>query len=191
MSAMSLTIVANDKNGLSIRRIRDDEDDHALLLRWLSTPHVAEWWNPERVALNLESVKTDYPSETRPDDPTTNSIIEVAGRPIGFVQFYPWDAYQTEMREIGFDLPPGYWGVDIFIGEPDQLNRGVGSRVVSLLRRYLVEERGATGVALVVAQDNVRAQRAYEKAELVRKREVLDIDTRDGKRIPSYLMASP
>jgi aminoglycoside 6'-N-acetyltransferase len=191
MSAMSLTIVANDKNGLSIRRIRDDEDDHALLLRWLGTPHVAEWWNPERVALNLESVKTDYPSETRPDDPTTNSIIEVAGRPIGFVQFYPWDAYQTEMREIGFDLPPGYWGVDIFIGEPDQLNRGVGSRVVSLLRRYLVEERGATGVALVVAQDNVRAQRAYEKAELVRKREVLDIDTRDGKRIPSYLMASP
>jgi aminoglycoside 6'-N-acetyltransferase len=191
MSAMSLTIVANDKNGLSIRRIRDDEDDHALLLRWLGTPHVAEWWNPERVALNLESVKTDYPSETRPDDPTTNSIIEVAGRPIGFVQFYPWDAYQTEMREIGFDLPPGYWGVDIFIGEPDQLNRGVGSRVVSLLRRYLVEERGATGVALVVAQDNVRAQRAYEKAGLVRKREVLDIDTRDGKRIPSYLMASP
>jgi aminoglycoside 6'-N-acetyltransferase len=191
MSAMSVSIVANDNRGLSIRRIRADKDDHALLLRWLNTPHVAEWWNPERVALNLESVETDYPSETRPDDPTTNCIIELGRRPIGFVQFHPWDAYQTEMREIGFDLPTGYWGVDIFIGEPDQLNRGVGSRVVSLLRRHLVEEQGATGVALVVAQDNVRAQRAYEKAGLVRKREVLDTDTRDGKRIPSYLMAAP
>ena len=188
---MSTSMVADDNQGLSIRRIRDDENDHALLLRWLNTPHVAEWWNPERLALNLESVKTDYPSETRPDDPTTNCIIEVGRRPIGFVQFHPWDAYRAEMREIGFDLPTGYWGIDIFIGEADHLNRGVGSRVVSLLRRYLVEERGATGVALVVAQDNVRAQRAYEKAGLHRKREVLDTDTRDGKRIPSYLMASP
>ena len=184
-------MVADDNQGLSIRRIRDDGNDHALLLRWLKTPHVAEWWNPERLALNLESVKTDYPSETRPDDPTTNCIIEVGRRPIGFVQFHPWDAYRAEMREIGFDLPTGYWGIDIFIGEADHLNRGVGSQIVSLLRRYLVEERGASGLALVVAHDNVRAQRAYEKAGLHRKREVLDTDTRDGKRIPSYLMASP
>jgi ribosomal protein S18 acetylase RimI-like enzyme len=62
---------------------------------------------------------------------------------------------------------------------------------VSLIHRYLVEQRGAAGVALVVARDNVRAQRAYEKAGLVRISEVLDTDTRAGQRIPSYLMAYP
>jgi RimJ/RimL family protein N-acetyltransferase len=95
------------------------------------------------------------------------------------------------MHEIGFELPAGYWGVDIFIGERDHLDRGIGSRAVSLICRYLIEERRAIGVALVVARDNVRAQRAYEKAGLVRICEVLDTDTREGQRIPSYLMASP
>ena len=122
---------------------------------------------------------------------STACIIEVARRPIGYIQFYAWDAEEAEMREMGFDLPSGYWGVDILIGELDQLNGGLGSRAVSLMRRYLIEERSAAGIALVVARDNVRAQRAYEKAGLVRVGEVLDIDTRDGQRIPSYLMATP
>jgi RimJ/RimL family protein N-acetyltransferase len=105
--------------------------------------------------------------------------------------YYPWAAYEAEMREIAFELPAGYWGVDIFIGERDHIDRGFGSQAVSLVYRYLIEARRASGVALVVARDNVRAQRAYEKAGLVRVSEVLDTDTRDGQRIPSYLMASP
>ena len=183
--------VADDDKGLSIRRMRDDTYDYALMLRWLTAPHVAEWWNPERKALDLEAVTAEYGPQTRAEDPSTACIIEVARQPIGYIQFYAWDAEEAEMREMGFDLPSGYWGVDILIGELDQLNGGLGSRAVSLMRRYLIEERSAAGIALVVARDNVRAQRAYEKAGLVRVREVLDIDTRDGQRIPSYLMATP
>jgi aminoglycoside 6'-N-acetyltransferase len=184
-------IVAQDNKGLAIRRMRDATDDYALMLRWLSTPEVAEWWNPERLALTLNGIIAEYGPQTRSEDPSTACIIELSGRPIGYIQFYAWDTEPGEMREMGIDLPTGYWAIDIFIGEPDHLNRGFGSRAVSLMRRYLMEERDAAGVALVVARDNVRAQRAYERAGLVRKREVLDTDTRDGKRIPSYLMASP
>jgi aminoglycoside 6'-N-acetyltransferase len=183
--------IVTDGKLLSIRRMRDESDEYALMLRWLTSPQVAEWWNPERIALTLDGIAAEYGPQTRSEDPSTACIIELAGRPIGYVQFYPWDADEAEMREMGFDLPTGYWAIDIFIGEPDHLNRGFGSRAVSLMCRYLTQERGATGVALVVAKGNVRAQRAYEKAGLVRKHEVLDTDTRDGKRIPSYLMASP
>lgn len=171
--------------------MRDETDDYALMLRWLCSPEVARWWNPERVALTLDGIIAEYGPQTRSEDPSTACLIELSGRPIGYIQFYPWDAEEPEMREMGFDLPAEYWGIDILIGEPDHLNRGFGSRAVSLISRYLVEQRGAAGVALVVARDNVRAQRAYERAGLVRKREVLDTDTRDGKRIPSYLMAAP
>jgi aminoglycoside 6'-N-acetyltransferase len=151
---------------------------------------VAEWWDSAQTELGLDGVIAKYRSRTGSEDPTTACIIEVAGLPVGYIQFYPWAAYNDEMREIGFDLPAGYWGVDIFIGELDHLDRGFGSQAVSLTYRYLVEERGAAGVALVVARDNLRAQRAYEKAGLVRVSEVLDTDTRAGQRIPSYLMAS-
>jgi RimJ/RimL family protein N-acetyltransferase len=184
-------IVADDNTRLAIRLMRDDEDDYGLMLRWLSSPHVAEWWNPQRRRLDQDAILAEYRPLTRAEDSSTACIIELSGRPIGYIQFYPWDPEAAEMRELGFDLPAGYWGIDIFIGEPDHINRGLGSQAVALIRRYLVEERGATGIALAVAADNVRAQRAYEKAGLVRKQDVLDTDTRDGKRIPSYLMASP
>lgn len=184
-------ILADDGKGLSIRRMRDQTDDYALMLRWLSMPEVAEWWNPERMALTLDGIIAEYGPQTRSEDSSTACIIELSGRPIGYIQFYPWDAEEAAMREMGVDLPTGYWGIDILIGEPDHLSRGFGSRAVSLLSHYLVEQRGAAGVALVVARDNVRAQRAYERAGLVRKSEVLDTDTRNGKRIPSYLMATP
>lgn len=184
-------IVAENNQGLSIRLMRDDADDYSLILRWLTSPHVAEWWNPERESLDLNATVAKYWPLTRSEDSSTACIIQVSARPIGYIQFYPWAAEAAEMREMGFDLPAGYWGIDIFIGEADHVNRGFGSQAVSLICRYLSEERGATGIALAVARENVRAQRAYEKAGLVRKQEVLDTDTRDGKRIPSYLMASP
>jgi aminoglycoside 6'-N-acetyltransferase len=178
-------------NGITIRRMRDNVADYGLLVRWRRAPHVAEWWDTAQTELGLDGVIAKYRSRTRSEDPTTACIIEVAGFPIGYLQFYPWAAYESETREIGFELPLGYWGVDIFIGERDHLDRGFGSQAVSLVYRYLVDQRGAVGVALVVARDNLRAQRAYEKAGLARISEVLDTDTRAGQRIPSYLMASP
>ena len=177
--------------GLTIRRMRDDPDDYALLLRWRSAPHVAEWWDTAQTDLGLDGVIAKYRPRTGSESPTTACIIEVSGLPVGYIQFYPWAAYETEMREIGFELPSGYWGLDIFIGERGHLDRGFGSQAVSLVYRYLIEQRGAVGVALVVARDNRRAQRAYAKAGLLRISEVLDTDTRAGQRIPSYVMASP
>jgi aminoglycoside 6'-N-acetyltransferase len=183
--------VLAEGDGVTIRRLRDDLDDYAALVRWRSAPHVAEWWDTAQTELGLDGVIAKYRSRTTSQDPTTACIIEFADIPVGYIQFYPWAANEAEMREIGFELPVGYWGVDIFIGERDYLNRGIGSQAVSLVCRYLMEQRGAVGVALVVARDNLRAQRAYEKAGLVRISEVLDTDTRAGQRIPSYLMASP
>jgi aminoglycoside 6'-N-acetyltransferase len=183
--------VVAEGNGLTIRRMRNEVDDYGLLLRWRSAPHVAEWWDTAQTELGLDGVSAKYRSRTGSSDPTVACIIEFASLPIGYIQYYPWAAYEAEMREIGFELPAGYWGVDIFIGERDHIDRGFGSQAVSVVYRYLIEERRASGVALVVARDNVRAQRAYEKAGLVRVSEVLDTDTRGGQRIPSYLMALP
>jgi aminoglycoside 6'-N-acetyltransferase len=174
--------VLAEAKGVTIRLMRDDLDDYRLLLRWRRAAHVAEWWDTAQTDLGLDGIVAKYRPRTRSEDPTTACIIEAAGLSVGYIQFYPWDAYEAETRQIGFELPLGYWGVDIFIG---------GSQAVSLVYRYLIEEHSAAGVALVVARDNIRAQRAYEKAGLVRVSEVLDTDTRAGQRIPSYLMASP
>jgi aminoglycoside 6'-N-acetyltransferase len=179
-------------DGLSIRRMRDLPQDWEQMRKWRSLPHVLEWWwsDDQPAPPTLEELVEEYAPDVRGETPTTDCFIEVDVRPIGFTQFYPWAGYPTEMPEIGVLLPERFWGIDTFIGDPQLLSRGYGSRAVALLIRYLLEQRGAAGVALVVARENHRAQRAYQKAGLHRVREVLDIDRRHGERIPSYLMST-
>ncbi len=83
------------------------------------------------------------------------------------------------------DLPSveDAFGLDIFIGEPELVGVGLGSRAVDLVCRHLFEERGASAVMLATEVINHRAQRAYEKAGFRKVAQVLDTDMRGGERV--------
>ena len=173
---------------LTLRTVRDDDADYGLIVRWRAQPHVHEWWEPDHPAPDLETVRALYGPRARAEDPTTSCIIELEGTPVGYIQFYRWLGWPEEAEALEVGADEDTFGVDIFIGEPDQINRGVGTRAMSLICEHLERDRGATAVALTTESTNLRAQRAYEKAGFVKVREVLDTDTRDGQRIPSWLM---
>jgi aminoglycoside 6'-N-acetyltransferase len=173
---------------LAIRRLRDDPFDYELLVRWRNEPHVREWWDPDDPPTTLASAIEEYRADTRRDSPTTACIIEQDGSPIGFLQFYRWSDEPSDAEVLGISLEQEAWGLDLFIGEQAMVGRGVGPRVIDLLCRFLFEERGASSVALVAAQENARALRAYEKAGFRRVRSVLDTDVKDGRRVWSWLL---
>jgi aminoglycoside 6'-N-acetyltransferase len=175
---------------LSIRRMRDDPADHALLVRWRNAPHVAEWWttDDDPTPTTLERVVAHYGPLTDEGSDTTCCLIELDGRPIGYMQFYRWGSYAEEVHAMGLDLREDAFGIDILIGEAELIGHGIGSRSVDILSRFLFEEHGASQVAIVTAVDNHRAQRAYEKAGFRRIGVVLDTDVREGERVRSWLM---
>lgn len=170
--------------------MRDEPDDYALMVRWRNEPHVARWWenDDDPTPTTLERIVERYGPRTDDDADTTSCLIELEGRPIGYVQFYPWGAYEDVVRDMGFEILDGTFGIDIFIGEPDVVGLGYGSRIVDLLSRYLFAERAASRIAIVTALDNHVAQRAYERAGFRKVGEVLDTDVRDGERVRSWLM---
>jgi aminoglycoside 6'-N-acetyltransferase len=173
---------------LAIRRLRDDPADFAAMARWRAAPHVHEWWDPDEPAPSAERIAQTYRDRTEPDHRTTGCIIELDGRPIGYLQFYRWREWEDEAEEVDVDAGPASWGIDIHIGEPALIDQGLGSRAVGAICRYLAEERGATDVRLTTELTNHRAQRAYEKAGFVKLKHVLDMDTRDGERVWCWLM---
>ena len=173
---------------LAIRRLRDDPGDYELIVRWRNEPHVRAWWDPDDPLLTLEAAIEEYRADTREDSPTRACIIERGNEPIGFLQFYRWSDQPSVAEVLEISLEQDAWGLDLFIGEPSQVGRGVGTRVIDLLCRFLFEERGASSVALVAAQDNARALRAYEKAGFRRVQPVLDTDVKDGQRVRSWLL---
>jgi aminoglycoside 6'-N-acetyltransferase len=126
--------------------------DVLQLRAWLTRPHVARWWGDPDQAL----------AEARQHPATTHALIAVDGRPVGYLC---WQHPQAEeLAEAGLsDLPADLVDVDILIGEPDFMGRGIGPRALSLLVDRLRAE-GVSTVGLAGAADNQRALRAYAKA---------------------------
>jgi aminoglycoside 6'-N-acetyltransferase len=184
---MTMSVIATE-GGLVVRTMRDDDADYALIAAWRAQPHVREWWDPDDPAPDLEAVRARYGPRVRGEEPTTSCVIELDGVPIGYLQFYRWIAWPREAEALEVDADEHTFGIDIFIGEPHLIGRGIGTRAVSITCEHLERDRGATTVALTTESTNVRAQRAYEKSGFQKIREVLDTDTRDGERIRCWLM---
>jgi aminoglycoside 6'-N-acetyltransferase len=180
-------VIASDGD-LILRRMRDRADDHELIVAWRNRPHVREWWDPDDPPLTLEAAKDEFREAADPSHPTVTCIIERSGTPVGYLQFYPWDGEREYLEEVGLTLPAGAWGLDIFIGEPDLIGQGLGSRAVCLISDHLFAEEDATAVALATEVSNTRAQAAYVRAGMHTVRQFLDTDLRNGQRVESILM---
>ena len=177
-----------EKEGLVIRRMRDSKEDYQRMVRWRNLPHVRHWWDPDDPPLTLEAAVEEYRPDTLPNSASTACIVELRGRPVGFMQFYRWSSYAEDAHEVGIPFDDDTWGVDIFIGEPDELAHGLGTKIMELLCSYLEEELNASSVALTTEVDNSAAIRCYEKAGFARRAQVLDTDTRNGERVKAWLM---
>jgi aminoglycoside 6'-N-acetyltransferase len=181
-------VIAADGD-LVIRPVREEAGDYELIVAWRNSPHVREWWDPDDPPLTLAGLRDELDTQIRGDDTTTSCIIEHSGEPVGFIQFYPWDAEEEYLAEIGVSVPPGSWGLDIFIGKAGLEGTGVGSRAVRVLSDSLFSQRGATAVVLMTEATNARAQASYRNAGMrVMGNPFRDTDVRDGQRVESVLM---
>ena len=146
-------------------------DDLPLLRRWLATPDAVRWWGDpaEQEALLREDL--DNPQMTM-------RIVSCDGRAFAYAQDYEVHAWpQPHLAH----LPPGSRAIDTFIGEPDMIGCGHGSRYLRTLASQLLAE-GAPLIAIDPGAENVRAQRAYAKAGFRGERRV---ETESG---PAVLM---
>jgi len=189
-TSILMDLIASE-GGLVIRLMQDDEAEYERTARWRNEPHVREWWDPDDPPLTPDGAREHYGPSTRPGAPATACVIEFEGRAAGCIFFYPWEGFREEAGAMGLPQVEGAWGLDIFIGEPDLLGRGIGTAAIDLLCRYLLTERGASCVMLEAAIDNARALRAYEKAGFARYGRALDTDTKDGQRVQSWVMVRP
>jgi aminoglycoside 6'-N-acetyltransferase len=129
-----------------------------LLARWLARPHVREWWGDPEAALR----------ETRIEG-LGQALICVDGRPVGYLRWQR--ASRAELDARGFsDVPTGAIDLDVLLGEPEGLDRGVGSRALALLVERLRADPSVPAVGMSSSARNGRAIRAYEKAGFARLR---------------------
>jgi aminoglycoside 6'-N-acetyltransferase len=143
-------------------------NDLPLLQRWLSEPHVSEWWGePE-----------DYGPSIAGTEATRCYIAHLNGEPIGMIQTYRWADWPKEAAAVGARSDEA--GLDYLIGDPALIGRGLGPKMI---RAFIetVDQPVRTNVAVA----NRRSWRCLEKLGFVRDPEPRMVE---GERGPQYVL---
>jgi aminoglycoside 6'-N-acetyltransferase len=127
------------------------QSDLPDLMRWLDDAEVRQFYGDppaSEAAAREDYLEVDV-------NPVWRFVIEEDGRGVGEIQYhhaYPGSDYAWSA------------GIDIFIGDPDARDRGVGTEAIRTMLRFLFEEKRVHRATIDPEVANARAIRAYEKA---------------------------
>jgi RimJ/RimL family protein N-acetyltransferase len=153
-----------------------EESDLPQVEAWLRAEHVAEWW---RDPLEIAVEKRREALEGRRD--VEHYVILEDGRPVGMIQTYRVADHPDWGELVGAE--PEAAGVDLFVGEPEAVGRGLGPEILREFTRTVVFSRPeTTAVVATVEEANRRSWRAFEKAGFCHVRDV------DEDGLPHRLM---
>ena len=150
------------------------EDYFPLLLKWLESPHVKTWWDPD-IQWTPKLIQEKYGSYTKgyklvEGEPKEihGFIIHADAIPVGYIQLY--DAHDfPKVVSLG-GLPQSMAAIDILIGEKAYLGKKLGSFAVALFLKQFCEGRYETVLVDPETQNRV-AVRMYERAGFMKIRD--------------------
>ncbi len=174
MSFRPPRIASVDDPGLALSAL--SESDLPLLRRWFAEPHIADVWSrPEEGAAEVAShVSREH---------VAPYLIVEAGQAVGYLQLY--HANPDEFW-AAHDLPRETYGLDLFIGPPDLIGRGIGTRAIRLAVGHLSSLPDVARLHIDPSLDNAAAIHVYRKAGFVPAGE---IETPDGRSL--YMILDP
>lgn len=127
--------------------------DIPLLEHWDTQPHV--------IAATGDDDKEDWADDLARDHAWAWIFIgEEDGRPFGVVQVI--DPHLEDTHYWG-DVEPGLRAIDIWIGPPEDLGRGLGTRLMTLALDFCFAEPAVTAVLIDPLERNTAARRFYER----------------------------
>lgn len=143
---------------VSFRPLRSS--DLPLLQRWLSMPHVDEWWHQSP---DLAGVYAKYLPRIDGTEPTHVFVIEHCSRSIGWIQWYRCADYSEHAAHLDADLEAA--GIDLAIGQAEMLGLGLGSRAIrAFVDSVVFTDSTITACVTDPETRNGRSMRAFAKA---------------------------
>ena len=150
--------LATPKPVIALRRATPD--DAALLAAWDREPHVIACTTDDPDA-EVAFAGADWLDEIETSSEVSFYLIaEADGRPIGAMQVI--DPHLEPTHYWG-EIEPNLRALDIWIGEPDALNRGFGTAMMSQALDACFADQSVTGVVIDPLNSNADAHRFYQR----------------------------
>jgi RimJ/RimL family protein N-acetyltransferase len=143
---------------LVFRRLSDA--DIPLLVAWMAADHAQPWFGDE--PRSPDTARQLYAGELAGTSATRIWIVELDGRPIGYVQDYRVVAYDDFAVRV---QDPDSVAFDYLIGEPDLIGRGIGAQMIAAYCREILCRDYPEAPRFIACPDvrNLRSIRVLEK----------------------------
>ena len=154
--------------------------EHHLIQRWVQQPHIREWLHGEGLCNTLLSLvqSFDGPSESQ------HWIAYDDDTPFGYLLTSERDLQDEALSAIEFSGDKAI-SLDVFIGEPTYLGRGVGTQMLGEFLRFLQTQWPDLSDVLIDPEvENARAVHVYQKLGF----QIVDTFIASWHPVPHYLM---
>jgi len=130
-----------------------------LLFNWFGQDYISQLWVESKDWPEFEKIWQRKIAE--PD--VFRFLAFIDEEPIGYIHYFRVNDYDRK-HFPGVDLPEGSVGLDLFIGNPAYLNKGLGSQLIKDFISFVKNlEPKSTSIIIDPAPDNIRAIKCYEK----------------------------
>lgn len=179
------------QNGnIGIRKMEDNITDYKLMAKWLSTEELLDYYEGSSNSFDLEKVIKKFAPRAKGEVAVAPCIIEYNQKAIGYIQYYLIEPDEYDVGDAinmkNYRLP---YGIDLFIGETDNWNKGIGTIAVRSLISYLFNSKNADIIFIDPQAWNKRAIRCYEKSGFIPMVVIKNREMHDGEYKDSLIMS--
>ncbi|WP_161631217.1 GNAT family N-acetyltransferase [Paenibacillus pinihumi] len=174
------------KEPIAIRSMKDNEQDFTTLHNWLTDANVLSYIEGPGTKYTMDNIIAKYGPRTKEASDVKACIIEFEGRHVGYLQFYKLTQDDIKRYDAGKDTLP--YGIDIFIGEHQYWNQGIGTLAMKCMLKYLVVQCQSGEIYVDPQIRNERAIKSYEKCGFQKVKILKNHELFDGTYQDNQLM---
>ena len=143
---------------VNIRLLKDAVADYKLLEKWYQEEEIYSSF--EQRKLNYEEIKEKYYPRTLKTTKIPVYMIEYKQKPVGIIQYKLLDEKDKELYKLKGN---NIYEMDIFIGELNEHNKGIGSSAINKLSEFLYNKKNADILVMCPLENNTKAINCYKK----------------------------
>lgn len=143
---------------VTIRLLKDNEIDYKLLTKWYQEKEI--YTHFEQRQLTYEEIVNKYKPRTKTNAKVPVFMIEYDNTPVGIIQYQQIDEDNRKLYGINEN---NVYEIDIFIGELNLHNKGIGKKAIDLICDYLINPKEAKLLVMCPLKSNINAIKCYEK----------------------------
>lgn len=143
---------------VNIRLLEDTDKDYKLLEKWYQEEEIYSSF--EQRKLNYKEIKEKYYPRTLKNSKIPVYMIEYKNKPVGIIQYKLVEEEDKKLYQLEGNI---IYEMDIFIGELEGHNKGIGSKAINILSELLYKNKNAELLVMCLLKSNIKAINCYKK----------------------------